>query len=212
MRQNPSVKPAGNSILENQHEQPKGCGICKQMDHKSHECKDLKNATYYGCSEKGHIKSHCPKWATDRKNKATEAKKGNARAFQLTARQAFKDANVISGTFLVNDIFARVLFDSRADKSVVDYKFSKLLNLPLRTLDITYEAEMAGGSIEITSIILDGCAISIKNQSIPVNLLPMNLVGFNIVLGIDLFAHNQACIACDKKHHRQYTYLLAQKR
>ncbi|XP_021995416.1 uncharacterized protein LOC110892567 [Helianthus annuus] len=43
------------------NEQPKSCGICKKMDHKSHECKDIKNATCYGCGEKGHIKIHCPK-------------------------------------------------------------------------------------------------------------------------------------------------------
>ncbi|XP_021986385.1 uncharacterized protein LOC110882749 [Helianthus annuus] len=182
-----------------QHNQPKGCGICKQMDHKSHECKDLRNATYYGCGEKGHIKTHCPKWVTDAKNKATEAKKGNARAFQLTTKEAVNDANVITGTFLVNDIFARVLFDSRADKSFVDHKFSKLLNLPIRTLNVTYEVEMADGSIEVASTILDGCAISIKNQPVPVNRLPMNLAGFDIILGMDWLAHNQARIACDKK-------------
>ncbi|XP_022031922.1 uncharacterized protein LOC110932982 [Helianthus annuus] len=117
-----------------QHNKPKGCGICKQMDHKSHECKDLKNGNCYRWGEKGHIKTHFSKWETDAKNKATEAKKGNARAFQLTVREAVKDANVITGTFLVNDIFARVIFDSGADKSFVDYKFSKLLNLPLRNL------------------------------------------------------------------------------
>ncbi|XP_022042414.1 uncharacterized protein LOC110945087 [Helianthus annuus] len=50
------------------HEQNKGCGICKEMDHKSHECKNLKDATCYGCGEKGHIKTRCPKRATDRKN------------------------------------------------------------------------------------------------------------------------------------------------
>ncbi|XP_022019081.1 uncharacterized protein LOC110919112 [Helianthus annuus] len=58
-------------------EQNKGCGICKEMDHKSHECKNLKDATCYGCGEKGHIKTRCPKRATDGKNKATDGQKGN---------------------------------------------------------------------------------------------------------------------------------------
>ena len=51
------------------HERTKGCGICKQTNHKSHECKDLKDATCYKCGEKGHIKTRCPLEATDRKNK-----------------------------------------------------------------------------------------------------------------------------------------------
>ncbi|XP_021975441.1 zinc finger protein GIS2-like [Helianthus annuus] len=46
------------------HEQTRGCGICKEMDHKNHECKDLKDATCYGCDEKGHIKTRCLKKAT----------------------------------------------------------------------------------------------------------------------------------------------------
>ncbi|XP_022040771.1 uncharacterized protein LOC110943329 [Helianthus annuus] len=167
------------------------------MDHKSHECKDLKNVTCYGCGEKWHIKTRCLKWATNTKNKATEAKKGNARSFQLTSKEVVNDANVITGTFLVNDIFTRVLFDSGADKSFVDHKFSKLL--PLQTLDVTYEVEMADGSIEVASTILDGYTISIKNQSIPVNLLPTNLARFDIVLGMDWLAHNKAFITCDKK-------------
>ncbi|XP_021979340.1 uncharacterized protein LOC110875451 [Helianthus annuus] len=144
-----------------QHNQPKGCGICKQIDNKSLECKDLKNATCYRCGEKGHIKTHCPKWATGAKNKATEVKKGNDRAFQLTAKEVVNDVNVIT--------------------------------------DVTYEVEMTDGSIEVASTILDGCVISIKNQSIPTYLLPMNLAGFDIGLGMDWLAHNQARITCDKK-------------
>ncbi|XP_021971669.1 CCHC-type zinc finger protein CG3800-like [Helianthus annuus] len=46
------------------HKQIRGCGICKKMDHKTHDCKDLINATCYGCGEKGHIKTRCPKRAT----------------------------------------------------------------------------------------------------------------------------------------------------
>ncbi|XP_022020033.1 uncharacterized protein LOC110920105 [Helianthus annuus] len=181
------------------NQQSKQCGICKKTGHQSHECRDLKNVVCFGCGEKGHIKTNCPKRATEGNVKPREAKKPNARAFQLTAREAVNDANVITGTFLVNDIFARVLFDSVADKSFVDHKFSKLLNLPLRALDINYEVEMADGSIEIASTILDGCVISIKNIPISVNLLPINLAGFDIVLGMDWLAHNQARISCDKK-------------
>ncbi|XP_021985056.1 cellular nucleic acid-binding protein homolog [Helianthus annuus] len=45
-------------------EQNIGCGICMETDHKTHECKNLKDATCYGCGEKGHIKTRCQKKAT----------------------------------------------------------------------------------------------------------------------------------------------------
>ncbi|XP_021979541.1 uncharacterized protein LOC110875649 [Helianthus annuus] len=177
----------------------KPCGICKRTGHKSHECVDLKNTVCYECAEKGQIKTICPRRTAEGNANPAEIKKPNTRAFHLTTKEATKDTNVITGTFLVNDIFTRALFDSRADKSFVDHKFGQLLNLPLRAFDITYEVQMADGSIEIASTILDGCVISIKNQSIPVNLLCTNLMGFDIVLGMDWLAHNQARIACDKK-------------
>ncbi|KAJ0743435.1 putative aspartic peptidase domain superfamily, DNA/RNA polymerase superfamily [Helianthus annuus] len=123
----------------------------------------------------------------------------NARVFQMNAREAVNDENVITGTFLINNNYARVLFDSGADKSFVDLKFCKLLNLPIKNLDIKYEVELADGTLETTSTLLDGCFISIKNYSIPLSLLPMKLAGFDIVLGMDWLSHNQAQIARDKK-------------
>ncbi|KAM0011412.1 putative nucleotidyltransferase, Ribonuclease H [Helianthus debilis subsp. tardiflorus] len=171
------------------------CGICKSKDHKTLDCKKLKDATCYNCNEKGHIKTNCPKYA----KKPEEAKKTNARVFRMDAKEAVQDDNVITGTFLVNDIFARVLFDSGADKSFRDHKFCKLLNMPVKTLSINYEVELAYGTIETVSTILDGCVISIKNHSFPLSLLPFKLAGFDIVLGMDWLSHNQAQIVCNRK-------------
>ncbi|XP_021971238.1 uncharacterized protein LOC110866396 [Helianthus annuus] len=55
---------------------PIGCGICKSKDHKTLDYKKLKDATCYGCNEKGHIKTNYPK----NPKKPEEAKKTNARA------------------------------------------------------------------------------------------------------------------------------------
>ena len=35
------------------YEQTRGCGICTKMDHKTHECKDFKDANCYGYGKKG---------------------------------------------------------------------------------------------------------------------------------------------------------------
>ncbi|XP_022019444.1 uncharacterized protein LOC110919485 [Helianthus annuus] len=95
----------------NQDPQAKPCGICKKKEHKTVECRNIKDVTCYGCNEKGHIKTNCPKNA----KKPDVEKKTNARVFQMNAREVLNDENVITGTFLINDIYARVLFDSGAD-------------------------------------------------------------------------------------------------
>ncbi|KAJ0525561.1 putative nucleotidyltransferase, Ribonuclease H [Helianthus annuus] len=185
-------------FASNSQSQPKtpSCGLCKSKDHKTVECKKIKDATCYGCNEKGHIKSNCPKNA----KKAEETKKSNARVFRMDAKEAVQDDNVLTGTFLVNNIFARVLFDSGADKSFVDQKFCKLLNMPIKTLDMKYEVELADGTIETVSTVLEGCEMSIKNHSFPLSLLPFKLAGFDIVLGMDWLSRNQAQIICGKRH------------
>ncbi|KAJ0504605.1 putative transcription factor interactor and regulator CCHC(Zn) family [Helianthus annuus] len=73
--------------------QPRPCGICKSSEHKTLDCKKLKDATCYSCNEKGHIKTNCPKYA----KKADEGKKTNARVFRMDAKEAVQDDNVITG-------------------------------------------------------------------------------------------------------------------
>ncbi|XP_022040572.1 zinc finger protein GIS2-like [Helianthus annuus] len=68
--------------------QPKACGICKSSEHKTLDCKKIKDATCYNCNEKGHIKSNCPKFA----KKTKEGKKNNARVFQMNAQEAIQNA------------------------------------------------------------------------------------------------------------------------
>ncbi|XP_022014395.1 uncharacterized protein LOC110913885 [Helianthus annuus] len=169
----------GKCRLESQSQsqtKPKVCGICKSKEHRTLDCKKLKDATCYVCNEKGHIRTNCPK----NPKKPEEAKKTNARVFHMNAHEAVQNDNVITGTFLINDVYPRVLFDSGADKSFVDNKLCKLLSLPVKTLNIKYEVELADGTVETDSTILDGCFISIRNHSFPLSLLPLKLAGFDI--------------------------------
>ncbi|KAI3695219.1 hypothetical protein L1987_78211 [Smallanthus sonchifolius] len=46
---------------------------------------------------------------------------------------------------------------------------------------------------------LNGCSITLYGHVVPVQLLPMEVAGFDIVLGIDWLATNQAHILCDQK-------------
>ncbi|XP_021991042.1 uncharacterized protein LOC110887781 [Helianthus annuus] len=71
--------------------QPRACGICKSSEHKTLECKKIKDATCYNCNEKRHIKSNCPKYT----KRTKDGKKTIARVFQMNAREAVQDDNMI---------------------------------------------------------------------------------------------------------------------
>nr|GFC33194.1 putative reverse transcriptase domain-containing protein [Tanacetum cinerariifolium] len=50
-------------------------------------------------------------------------------------KNAHQDLNVVTGTFLLNQHLARVLFDSGADKSFISISLASMLNVPLITID-----------------------------------------------------------------------------
>nr|GEX07142.1 reverse transcriptase domain-containing protein [Tanacetum cinerariifolium] len=89
--------------------------------------------TCYDFSEQGHTRNQCPK-----KVKQEEVKGARGRAY------AIKDAdpqalNVVTGTFLLNNRYASVLFDLGFDRSFVDTRFSSMLDIVSVKIDTSYE-------------------------------------------------------------------------
>ncbi|KAI3695449.1 hypothetical protein L1987_78446 [Smallanthus sonchifolius] len=153
------------------------CSYCKMPRHKTEYCFKKKSITCFGCGETGHIKINCPK---QKKTDGTGPKpaagvKKNARVFVLNTHEAAGMPDVITGTFLVDDIYARVLFDSGANQSFIDHRFCRLLNKTLAKLDKKYVVETTNGDLVQIYEILDNCHITLSLHVIPAKLLPMTL-------------------------------------
>ncbi|KAJ0458542.1 putative nucleotidyltransferase, Ribonuclease H [Helianthus annuus] len=176
------------------------CNFCKSVGHSEENCKK-KTIVCYNCGETGHYKIECPKLvkAADNKGKPAEGTtKKNARAFQLTTQEAELIPDVIAGTFLVHDVYAKVLFDSGGNQSFINTSFCQALNLPLTTLRQIFTVETAdGNSVNINKVLQEG-KIELLGHKFSANLLPMKLAGFDIVLGMDWLVANHARILCDK--------------
>ncbi|XP_076881944.1 uncharacterized protein LOC143530236 [Bidens hawaiensis] len=65
--------------------------------------------------------------------------------------------------------------------------------------DKHYEVETADGSISQITEVLNSATISLADHVMPVRLLPMTLIGFDVVLGMDWLSSNQARILCNDK-------------
>ncbi|GJZ65943.1 putative reverse transcriptase domain-containing protein, partial [Tanacetum coccineum] len=89
--------------------------------------------TCYDCGEKGHTRNYCPK----RKDPQGEEARGRAYVIKDTEKQ--QGPNVVTGTFLLNNRYAIVLFDSGSDKSFVNTSFSHLIDINPVRLDTSYE-------------------------------------------------------------------------
>ncbi|GJR72325.1 putative reverse transcriptase domain-containing protein [Tanacetum coccineum] len=93
----------------------------------------------------------------------------------------------------------RVLFDSGADKSFVSISLASMLNIPPITLDTTYDIEMANGNLLGTNIVIQGATLTLLNQPFEINLMPIKLGSFNVVIGMDWLYKYHVRIICDEK-------------
>ncbi|GJV70068.1 reverse transcriptase domain-containing protein [Tanacetum coccineum] len=80
---------------------------------------------------------------------------GEARgkAYILGGGDANPNSNVVTGTFLLNNRYASMLFDSGADRSFVSTTFSALLDVIPSTLDVSFAVELANMRISETNTV-----------------------------------------------------------
>ncbi|GJR69890.1 putative reverse transcriptase domain-containing protein [Tanacetum coccineum] len=98
-----------------------------------------------------------------------------------------------------NQHLARVLFDSGADKSFVSISLAFMLNIPPITIDTFYDIEMADGNLVSTNTVIQGCTLTLLNQPFKIDLMPIKLSSFDIVIGMDWLSMYHDRIICDEK-------------
>ncbi|GJV28390.1 putative reverse transcriptase domain-containing protein [Tanacetum coccineum] len=147
------------------------------------------SVTCHACGEKGQYKYQC----TKSNNNA------HGKAYLMRDKNAHQDLNVVTGTFLLNQHLARVLFDFRADKSFVSISLASMLNIPPITIDTFYDIEMADENLVSTNTVIQGCTLVLLNQPFKIDLMPIKLGSFDIVIGMDWLSKYHAKIICDKK-------------
>ncbi|GJR55729.1 putative reverse transcriptase domain-containing protein [Tanacetum coccineum] len=95
------------------------------------------------CGVQGHFRSDCPKLKNG--NQGNRARNGNAvaRAYVVGSAGTNPNSNVVMGTFLLNNRYALILFDTGADRSFISTAFSSLIDSIPTTLDHGYDVELA---------------------------------------------------------------------
>nr|GEV52214.1 reverse transcriptase domain-containing protein [Tanacetum cinerariifolium] len=121
------------------------------------------------------------------------------KAYAIGGGDANPRSNVVTGTFLLNNHYAYVLFDFGADRSFVSTTFSTLFDIISDTLDISYAVEIADERIVETNIVLRGCTIGLLGHPFNTDLMLVKLGSFDIIIDMDWLANNHVVIVCDKK-------------
>nr|GFB54388.1 putative reverse transcriptase domain-containing protein [Tanacetum cinerariifolium] len=95
--------------------------------------------------------------------------------------------------------YARVLFDSGSDKSFVNINFSRLIDIEPVKVKHTYEVELADGRVVSTNTILRGYALNLVNHLFEIDLMPIELGTFDVIIGMDCLILHDAVIVCGNK-------------
>ncbi|GKB83511.1 putative reverse transcriptase domain-containing protein [Tanacetum coccineum] len=103
---------------------------------------------------------------------STRVEEARGRAYVIRDAEKQQGPNVVTGTFLLNNRYATVLFDSGSDKSFVNTSFSHLIDINPVILDTSYDVELADGRV---------------------------LGTFDVVIGMDWLVNQDAVIICGKK-------------
>nr|GEW97757.1 hypothetical protein [Tanacetum cinerariifolium] len=149
--------------------------------------------TCYGCGEKGHIKTNCPV----RNNLGRSGARGQA--YALRDGDQNLGPNGVMGTFLLNNHYTRVLFDSRSDKIFMNVNFSHLIDIEPVKVDHSYEVKFADRRVVSTNTILKGCALNLVNHLFKIDLMPIKLGTSDVIIGMDWLILHDAVIVCGKK-------------
>nr|GEW09096.1 putative reverse transcriptase domain-containing protein [Tanacetum cinerariifolium] len=109
------------------------------------------------------------------------------------------DSNVVTGTFLLNNHYASILFDTGADRSFISTAFSSLVNIDSTPLGSSYNVELADGKIVRIDTIIRGCTISFLNHPFNIDLMLVEVDSFDVIIGMDWLRRCHAVILCDEK-------------
>ncbi|GKC92416.1 putative reverse transcriptase domain-containing protein [Tanacetum coccineum] len=165
-------------------------GNCKRVGHMTRDSRIAVTATIqrvlvgiqtgvtcYECGRQGHYRSECPKLRNQNRGNKTGNKAGNneakTRAYAIGGGGANPDSNVVTSTFLLNNRYASMLFDSGADRNFVSTTFNALLDVIPSTLVVSHPFD--------------------------IDLMPVKLGSFDVIIGMDWLAKYRAVIVYDEK-------------
>nr|GEZ65496.1 putative reverse transcriptase domain-containing protein [Tanacetum cinerariifolium] len=177
------------------------CTNCKKIGHLAHDYKGRPAATNNNNTNNQNNINNNNQRAQGENAKGNRAGNKNAvaRAYAVEISWTNPDSNVVTGTFLLNNRYALILFDTGVDTSFVSTAFSSLIDIIPTTLDHGYDVELADGRIIWVNTLIRGCTLNFLNHLFNIDLMPVEMGSFDVIIGMNWLVKYHAVIACDEK-------------
>ncbi|XP_073132184.1 uncharacterized protein [Henckelia pumila] len=126
--------------------------------------------------------------------------KPNARVFAITQEEADDANEVVAGTILINTKPAYVLFDCDVTHSFISKRFTKKIGLVHEKLTEPLRVATPTNKIIETLKIHRKCKMCVCEQIFDADLVELNMVEFDVILGMDWLSRNHAVVNCRDKN------------
>ncbi|GJX82766.1 putative reverse transcriptase domain-containing protein [Tanacetum coccineum] len=162
------------------------CSNCKKVGHLTRDCTttitpntqrapvgNQQGVVCYECRRPIHFRKDCPKLRNRNRRNQTRNKVGN------------KTGNQTGGNEATTKAYAIGRGGTNPNSNVVT--------------DTSYAVELADGRISKTNVVLRGCTLGLLGHPFDIDLMPVELGSFNIIISMDWLVKYHALIVCDEK-------------
>ncbi|KAL0536802.1 hypothetical protein IC582_025764 [Cucumis melo] len=155
--------------------------------------------TCFKCRQEGHTADRCPLRVTGIAQNQGAGVPHQGRVFATNRTEAEKAGTVVTGTLPVLGHYALVLFDSGSSHSFISSAFVAHARLEVEPLHHVLSVSTPSGECMLSKEKVKACQIEIAGHVIEVTLIVLDMLDFDVILGMDWLAVNHASIDCSRK-------------
>nr|GEU62614.1 hypothetical protein [Tanacetum cinerariifolium] len=165
------------------------CGNCKKIGYQTRDCRVIvtpntqgaaggnqQGIVFYECGRPRHFRKDCPKLRNQ--NRGTKQETRMETRLEVTRLQQ------------------RLTLLLEEEQTLIP---TALLDVAPSTLDTSYAIELADGRVSETNIILRRCTLGLLGHPFNIDLMPIELGSFDVIIGMDWLEKYHALIVYDEK-------------
>ncbi|KAA0046287.1 ty3-gypsy retrotransposon protein [Cucumis melo var. makuwa] len=155
--------------------------------------------TFFKCRQEGHTADRCPLRLTRNAQNQGAGAPHQGRVFATNKTEAERAGTVVTGTLPVVGHYALVLFDSGSSHSFIPSAFVLHARLEVQPSHHVLSVSTPSGECMLSKEKVKACQIEIAGHVIEVTLVVLDMLDFDVILGMDWLAANHASIDCSRK-------------